>query len=373
MEIQDYNQEKKQNNRYSKAIKALLAVFCTLIIGFGTVAYILYDELTSEDYDDPSRGSLFLDRRVEAAGAIDAAVQQTAPQETPQSVADIEYGGKEYIRNENIVNILFLGIDTNTERKIARKGYRSDMVMVCAIDAEKKKATLISIPRDTLTTIYKVDEDTGQVTDTLQQKINTAYAYGGGATKYSYENAMACVQMFLERRNQLEEPLGFTLDIPIYMYAGIDMDGITKVASAVGGVELTLEKYIPGVGSKGQTVLLKYSNAEEYLRNRHDTGGDLDRARRQQKFMVALAKKIKSMGAADIILSLYDELQKYVYTNLDTGQMMDFAKLLMDLNIDGIQVITVPGTGKGSKAYYYYHDEKATLDLLLDVYYEEMP
>ena len=41
--------------------------------------------------------------------------------------------------------------------------------------------------------------------------------------------------MFLERRCELETELDFTLDIPVYFYAGIDMDGIAPVASAVGG------------------------------------------------------------------------------------------------------------------------------------------
>ena len=138
-------------------------------------------------------------------------------------------------------------------------GYRSDMVMVSAIDAELKTATLISIPRDTRTSVHKVDPNTGVITETLDWKINTAYSYGGGATKYSYPNAMACVQMFLERSITLNTPLDFTLDIPVYLYAGIDMDGIPHVASSVGGVSITLEKSIPGVGSKGKTVNLTVS------------------------------------------------------------------------------------------------------------------
>ncbi len=136
---------------------------------------------------------------------------------------------------------------------------------VCAVDVEKKSATLISIPRDTRTTVYKVNEDTGVVTETLEGKINTAYSYGGGLKKYSYPNAMACVQLFLERDNQLEEPLDFKLDIPIYLYASMDMDGIPQVASSVGGVPITLERGISGVGRKGQTVTLKYNNAILYL------------------------------------------------------------------------------------------------------------
>jgi anionic cell wall polymer biosynthesis LytR-Cps2A-Psr (LCP) family protein len=274
------------------------------------------------------------------------------------------------MKKKNVVNLLFLGIDTNAARKAKMQGYRSDMLMVCAVDIDAKKATLISIPRDTYTTVYKVDENTGEVKETLQDKINSAYSYGGGATHYSYANAMACVQMFLERRCQLEQPLDFQLDIPVYLYAGIDMDGIPQVASAVGGVEVTLTESVPKVGSKGQTVTLKYQNAVEFLTNRHDTDGDTHRATRQQQFMIALAKKINNMGPADMILSLYDELQKYVWTNLNTDQMIDFAKILTKVNIDSIEMDMITGEGrKIDGSYCMLHDEAATLQLLLDVYY----
>ncbi|MBT3320534.1 MAG: LCP family protein, partial [Clostridia bacterium] len=201
-------------------------------------------------------------------------------------------------------------------------------------------------------------------------KINTAYSYGGGLKKYSYQNAMVCVQMFLDRSNVLSTPLDFTLDIPVYLYASMDMTGIPHVASSVGGVPITLEKSIPGVGRKGQEVNLKYDNAIEYLINRHDTGGDLDRARRQQKFMISLASKIKDMNAPQIITSLYDDLSRYVYTNLDTTQMLDLAKILMQTDIESIELITIPGAGKKiNGTYFILHDEEATLQILLDIYY----
>jgi len=270
-----------------------------------------------------------------------------------------------------------LGIDTNVERRINRDGYRSDMVMVCAIDTKTNKATLLSIPRDTYTTMYKIDENTGEVTETVQHKVNAAYSYGGGATKYSYQNAMACVELFLSRTCELETPLDFQLDVPVYLYAGINIDGIPRIASAVGGVKITLERSIPNVGSKGQTVTLKYTNAELYITTRHGAGGDTDRVRRQQKFMIALAKKIKDRGQEDIVgtvLQLWDDVQRYVYTNLSTDQMLDLAKILMKTDIDSIERITVPGTSdKRNGSYVILHDEEATLQILLDMYYTPVP
>jgi Transcriptional regulator len=287
--IKKYNLDQKPRGRYSMAIRILLCVFCTLVAGAVAVTFILIDYI-KKPVDQTS--VLFSNPQATATAKASATAAFEA---TPAPFEGIEYNGKSYVRNENIVNILFLGIDTNTERKINMDGYRSDMIMVCAVDIEKRTATLISIPRDTYTTVYKVNADTGAITDTLQWRINTAYSYGGGAKKQSCPNAMACVQLFMQRECELETPLDFTLDIPVYMYASIDIDGIQQIASAVGGVEITLDETIAGVGKRGQTVTLRYTNAETYLRDRHSSGqGDTLRMGHQQAFMLALAKKSKA-------------------------------------------------------------------------------
>jgi polyisoprenyl-teichoic acid--peptidoglycan teichoic acid transferase len=376
LDNQTLKRSNKPKNSNHKLLKILLGVFCILIIGAGICVYAIYGIITDDDtsslFEESSPIIVSNDEKPIATDAAQPAAQTDSAGKEPAVVLQnsITHNGITYVKNENVVNILFLGIDTNSDRKVNMMGYRSDMVMVCAVDVELKTATLISIPRDTRTTVLKVDEDTGVVTETLDWKINTAYSYGGGAKKYSYPNAMVCVQMFLERNITLDTPLDFSLDVPVYLYAGIDMDGIPHVASSVGGVPITLEKSIPGVGSTGQTVNLKYDNSVLYLTNRHETGGDLDRARRQQKFMLSLATKIKGMDAPQIIISLYDDLNRYVNTNLNADQMLDLAKILMQVDIDTINLITIPGEGKKiDGTYFILHDEEATLQILLDVYY----
>ena len=370
MDLQEFKPEKKPKNSNNKIIKILLGVLGLLVAGAVVFAVLLMGIIKNDDASslfvlDP--GNSTPEPTLQPTPGVSASPGQT---QTPVP-GDIYYNGEWYVRNESIVNILFLGIDTNTERRINMAGYRSDVIIVCAIDVDQKTAALISIPRDTRSTIQKVDENTGEITEVLEWKINTAYSYGGGLEKYSYPNAMACVQMFLERNIELEEPLDFKLDIPVFHYASMDMDGIPHVASSVGGVPITLEVSLPGVGSKGQTVNLKYDNAVTYLTDRHDVAsGDLDRNRRQQKFMIALAKKIKDMDAPSIITSLYDDLNRYVHTDLDTTQMLDLAKVLMKTDIDAIELYTIPGEGKKiDGTYFMLHDEQATLQILLDVYY----
>ncbi len=381
MEIRDYDGRSKpvspakKNVRQSKnrrAIKALIAIFCVLVAGVVAIAIYFVARWKSDDYSSLQSGRLVVlapEAVQPPAGAPEATNNAGAPAPVQ---ATIEYNGSTYAKKDSVVNLVFLGIDSNSDRKKQMMGYRSDMVMVCAVDITSKKATLLSIPRDTITTMYEIDSD-GSVSKTTQNKINAAFSLGGNNFDIRAANSMACVQMFLERRCALDTPLDFELDIPVYLYAAIDMDGIPQVASAVGGVEVTLTDSVPGVGRTGETVLLKSQNAVEFITNRKNTGGDEYRAARQQQFMIALAKKIKSMGPVEMILSLYDELQKYVWTNLTTDQMIDFAKVLTKTDIESIDMLMVTGEGRTTDGtYYLYHDEDATLQMLLDVYYTKV-
>jgi anionic cell wall polymer biosynthesis LytR-Cps2A-Psr (LCP) family protein len=358
----------KAGNRNKKLIKVLLGVCCLLIAGAGLSIYIIFDRVTGDNVD-----SLFPGPDKTQAPAVSAAgpAGSSAPTPPPQRIM---YNGKTYEKNNDIVSLLFLGIDYTEARKELNLGYRSDVVLVCAVDTRAKTAALISLPRDTYTTVFDIDTKTREVKKKRQNRINAAFAFGGGPEGYGFENEMACVEMFLKRECKLNTALGFTLDIPVYLYAGIDIDGIAPVAESVGGVTVTLEYGIPDVGNQGETVLLKGAKAEAYLRDRHNTpGGDMGRAVKEQDFLIKLAKKLKDMGAADIILNLWDDLQKYVRTNLTTTQMVDLAKILRNVDIDGIARYTIPGKGRLKNGdYFYFPDEEGTLELLLNVYYRQV-
>lgn len=370
----EFNSKPKNgnSNSNSKIIKILLMVLGVLVAGACVSIVLLVGVIKNDD----TSSLLVVNNDYTQPKPSSTPAQSTGnTEQTPAPDGTIHYNGNTYVKNENVFNLLFLGIDTNAERRKNYEGYRSDVIMVCAIDLESSKATLISIPRDTKTTVYKVNKNTGEITETVQWKINTAYSYGGGLEKYSFQNAMACVQLFLERDIELTEPLDFTLDIPIHHYASMDMDGIPHVAKSVGGVPITLENTIPDVGKKGQTVNLMYDNSVAYLTNRHVIGtvGDLGRAHRQQKFMLSLAKEIKDMDAPSIIVNLYGDLQKYVHTSLNETDMLKLAKVLMKTDIDSIEMITIPGEGyKVDGTYFMFHDEQVTLDVLLNTYYTKV-
>ncbi len=355
-------------NRHSKQLKIMLAALGVLVAGLVVVGVVIYGRLTSDDV------TALLVQTSTPNPADDVNPSVSGIQTKAPEKATISYNGKKYERNENIVNIVFLGIDSEAERGALN---HSDMMIVCAVDTVTKKAKLLTIPRDIWTDVSKIDTKTGKITKMIKQRLNTAYLFGGGPNKFGASNTKACIQNFLERKNELQTPLGFTLDIPVPFFVSIDMDGISKITDAVGGIEVTLDTTIPDVGRKGKTITLKGQKAEDYLRDRHNTAGsDFGRTARQRSFMIQLAKKIKSLGAVDLVTKLYEPFKTYGHTDLSIDQAVAFAKLLSGMDIDAIEQLVIPcypGKAGEDEKDVLFDDEAATLDMLLSIYYTEVP
>ena len=355
-------------NRHSKQLKIMLAALGVLVAGLIVVGVVIYGRLTSDDV------TALLVQTSTPNPADDADPSVSGIQTQPPEKETISYHGKTYVKNDNIVNIVFLGIDSEAERGALN---HSDMMIVCAVDTVTKKATLLTIPRDIWTDVSKIDTKTGKITKMIKQRLNTAYLFGGGPNKYGASNTKACIQNFLERKNELETPLDFTLDIPVPFFVSIDMDGISKIADAVGGIEVTLDTTIPDVGKKNEKITLKGHKAEDYLRDRHNTAGsDFGRTARQRNFMVQLAKKIKSLGAVDLVTRLYEPFKTYGHTDLTIDQAVAFAKLLSGMDIDAIEQLVIPcypGKAGEDEKDVLFDDEAETLDMLLGIYYTEVP
>ena len=87
------------------------------------------------------------------------------------------------------VNILLVGWDQSPERddsdsvmyRDSKNNFRSDVLMLLAVDFEQGNAHLISIPRDTMAKIYNTKG---------HYKINAAFAKGGSAEGDGFEYAI---------------------------------------------------------------------------------------------------------------------------------------------------------------------------------------
>ena len=242
-----------------------------------------------------------------------------------------------YNKTEGIYNILLLGIDSNAEREAQRKGYRSDVMMLCSINFDQNTMHLTSVPRDMWVDVPREIDDAGNVIKSSSQRINTAYSYGGGPDKDGEKYAMKCMEDFLA--------MDGTFDIESDYFVSIDMDGMYKLADDLGGVEVVMDRYVAGVGNKGETVTITSKNIDAYIRTRKGAGDDYGRVSRQQDYIMAVAKKIKSMGTTEAVTRLYGTITEYAKTNLSLEQCLSLASFVRDFDLSNLTKYTVQGTG----------------------------
>ncbi|NYD49644.1 LCP family protein required for cell wall assembly [Actinomadura luteofluorescens] len=173
------------------------------------------------------------------------------------------------------LNVLVIGLD-------ARYGGppRSDTLMLVHVPADRKRPQVMSIPRDVLVRIPACGR-----TPARQATVNTAFPLGGAA----------CT------RRTVEALTGVRIDQTVV----IDFGGFKRVVDALGGVEVTLPTAVndprSGLVLPAGRHWLNGTQALAYVRVRHGLGdgSDLDRVKRQQRFLASLARQAKAVMAKD--------------------------------------------------------------------------
>ncbi len=210
-----------------------------------------------------------------------------------------------------------------TDERIKTIGnFRTDTIGIFSIDLKTKKVNLLSIPRDTYVQIPGREG---------YDKINAAYPYGGMG-KTGYELSLKTISNFL--------------GIDVNYYVSIDMQNIPHMVDAVGGIPINVEEDMHTHGAnlnKGYQIL-DGKKAEEYVRWRYDPMGDINRVKRQQQFLLAFLKQLKTnKNDISTYLKLYNAFKGDIYTNLNFNQILALMSVMKDVNADDIKTYTVPG------------------------------
>ncbi|MEU8887090.1 LCP family protein [Streptomyces sp. NPDC048442] len=227
-------------------------------------------------------------------------------------------------------NILLLGSDY---RKEAGSG-RSDTVMLLHLAANRKRAEVLSVPRDLRVDMPSCRREDGSYSLEQNAQFNWAFQFGGAACTI----------------RTLEKLTGIRIDHHLI----VDFKGFTKIVNAVGGVEVDLKKpeHDPNVGLDLSTGrhLLKGKDALRYVRARQyvGDGSDLNRIGRQQDFVNRLAAKIRSNGTLANPARLYPVLNAATSaltadSGLDSlGELYEIADSLSALPPGALTFTTLP-------------------------------
>ena len=238
--------------------------------------------------------------------------------------------------------ILLMGTDGSNDREasaeFAGDQFRSDSIILARIDPVDKKATLVSIHRDTLV-------DMGEYG---QNKLNAAHAIGGAALTVKTVSKLA--------------------GVPISHYAEINFDGFKDIVDALGGVEVDVPMTIDDEDAGGHVDEgLQTLNGDQALilcraRHAYDEFGDGDRYRaaNQRLVLSAIAKKILTSDAATMVGSV-QALSQYVTTDLEITDILSIAQSMRGLDPEkDIYTAMEPTTSAYiNGGWYEYLDAKA--------------
>ena len=230
------------------------------------------------------------------------------------------------------ITILIIGLDYRDY--LANQGApRSDTMILLTVDPLTKTAGILSIPRDMWVNIPGFG----------YSKINTAYSSGEGNKLPDGGPGLA--------RKTVEQFIG----VPIQYYAQIDFNTFVEFIDLIGGIEIHISENLrlDPVGPGKDKIKLNCCGMRPldgeatlaYARCRYaEQGckdGDIGRAQRQQKVILAIRDKVLSPENFLVLLGkaqqFYEEFSAGIKTNMPFDTALQLGVLARDIPVESIK------------------------------------
>jgi LCP family protein required for cell wall assembly len=198
--------------------------------------------------------------------------------------------------------VLFVGTDHSDEREAMGLPVNSDAILLASLSEDQTRLSLVSLPRDTV----DVPLPDGS---TFEPKINELYVDQG----------------IEALRGAVETALG----VPIDAHFVLDMDDMTALIDAAGGVDVDppdalADDVFTGLHLDAGPQELDAATALLYLRTRIDT--DYGRMRRHQEVIVSLVERLTDPERDIDLASLLEGFE-----SLETDLPIDQLESLLEL------------------------------------------
>jgi len=258
-------------------------------------------------------------------------------------------------KSKDYYTVLILGRDTGG-------GGNTDTMLLASYDVTNQKATVMSIPRDTMVNIpYDI------------KRINAVYNYGGGGekgTQYLYK--------------EISQLVGFEPDYQVI----VEWEAVGKIVEAMGGVWFDVPRNMNYDDpyqdlhihqTKGYR-LLSGDDAMQVLRYRHDNNmkygypdGDLGRIKTQQALLKAMVEQLLKLENITKVNQFVKVFQECVETDMSFQNILWFAQsaYLGGLKMENVNFVTMPNKGVycwsrsvGNNQSYVVPIAKELLDLV---------
>lgn len=282
--------------------------------------------------------------------------------ETPVESRTIVRNGVSYFPRQDITVVMVAGIDQTGIMESSgtyNNPGAADMVSLLIFDHTNETINIIAINRDTMMDIPVLGMK-GRPAGTTYAQLALAHTYGTGLSDSS-----------INLRNAVSD---FLYDLQINYYVTMNMDAISMLNDAVGGVTVNvtddfseLDPTIP----MGE-VKLTGSQAVNFVRGRRGVGDglNLNRLERHKEYMTGFLTALDAQmdSSKTSLLESYETTSDYMVTDCTTKTLASMMDRFGDYTIG--ELISIEGENVKGEQYMEFHvDEQALDDMILKYLY----
>lgn len=295
----------------------------------------------------------------------------SAPESLVDDISDdgktVTYQGETYTFNEDVVNLLVLGVDKTDIQSNAQYGKngQADSLFLAAVNLKTGITNIIPLSRETMVNIDMYSPE-GSFIGSQKNQLCLAYAYGSTGDE-SCQNVIRSVSRIL-------------YGIQVDAYVAIDLSGVEALTDKIGGVTLTAPNDLPYPPSgnssdihSGQSVTLNGRQAHRYIQSREsDTEANNRRMARQKAFLSAfLDKTIRNLKSKFTLLGgYYNTAKPYIVSSLSLDEITYMASNYIGAPAQKIHYLSISGTTKrGEKYMEFTPDSTSVYETVLQAFY----
>lgn len=275
----------------------------------------------------------------------------------------IKYNGVEYVLKKNIETFLVLGLDKFDGLSSAasyNNDKQADFLMLFVFDNDTKQCTAIHINRDTMVDIDVLGVS-GKKIDTVYKQIALSHTYGNGKD-LSCHNTANSVSSLLK-------------GMKVNHYASVTLDSVAIINDLVGGVQVQVLDDFTGIDDslvKGETVILKGTQALTYVQTRKglDDSSNSARMQRQQQYINALFSAFNECVESndEFIVDATIEVAEHMISDRSATQLQALTNKFGEYEFLGIESL-VGESVLGKEYMEFYPDEEALEKMIIELFY----
>lgn len=295
-----------------RVLLSVLVTILAIILVLGVGGTVLVNSMLNRINRPAETEQVLSDEEIESilseteAEDIESGYEEVNPEDVELASEPAELISED---GENIINILLIGQD----RRPGEVRQRSDAMILCTINKEKKTMVLTSFLRD----LYvRLPDYNGKSYG--NNRINACYTIGG--------------------MEMLDECLKLNFGVEIDYNVEVDFSGFESIVDILGGVDINLtenEAWVIGDGTRAGMNRLNGKQALAYSRIRY-IDNDFYRTGRQRKVIEAIFAQVKTMNLS-MLKGLVNEIFPLITTDMSNaniiGYMLELFPLMTELEV----------------------------------------